>query len=334
MSSTSSSKPTPSYALIGAAGYIAPRHLRAIKDTGGTLRAALDYTDSVGIMDSYFPDTRFFVEFERFDRYIDRCRREGSKVDYVAICSPNYLHDAHVRFALRSDCDAICEKPLVLNPWNIDAIGDMEKETGRQVNTILQLRLHPVIAALAEKIKNEPKGRVHDVELTYITSRGRWYYTSWKGDDNKAGGIATNIGVHFFDMLTHVFGPVKSNIAHHRAMDCAAGYLELERARVRWFLSINARDLPPSVKATKTTFRSITVDGQEVEFSEGFTDLHTESYKEIMAGRGFRIDAVRPSIEIVSSLRTAEIAPDKGRQHPFLEAVRTANGRYLNGWPI
>ena len=324
----------PSYALIGAAGYIAPRHLKAIKDTGGSLRAALDHTDSVGIMDSYFPDTRFFVEFERFDRYIDRCRREGNKIDYVTICSPNYLHDAHVRFALRSDAEVICEKPLVLNPWNIDGIAEMERQTGRKVNTILQLRVHPEIAALAERIKAAPASKVHDVDLTYITSRGRWYYTSWKGDDNKAGGIATNIGVHFFDMLTHVFGPVKSNIAHHRAMDCAAGYLELERARVRWFLSINSRDLPPEVQGKKTTYRSITVDGQEVEFSEGFTDLHNVSYREILAGRGFPLEAVRPSIEIVSALRTATVTPDKGMQHPFLAAVRAANGRYQNGWPV
>lgn len=325
---------TPTYGLIGAAGYIAPRHLRAIRDTGGTLKAALDSADSVGIMDSYFPDARFFVEFERFDRYVDRCRREGRKIDYMAICSPNYLHDAHVRFALRSDADAICEKPLVLNPWNIDAIAEMERQTGRKVNTILQLRLHPVIADLARRIKAEPKGRVHDVDLTYITSRGRWYYTSWKGDDKKSGGIATNIGVHFFDMLTHVFGPARENIAHHRAMDCAAGYLELERARVRWFLSINSRDLPREVQGKKTTYRSITVDGKEVEFSEGFTDLHTESYKEIAAGRGFPLAEVRPSIEIVSALREMPLAPKKGDPHPFVESVVTANGRYLNGWPV
>jgi UDP-N-acetyl-2-amino-2-deoxyglucuronate dehydrogenase len=323
----------PTYALIGAAGYIAPRHLRAIKDTGGTLRAALDSADSVGIMDSYFPDTRFFVEFERFDRYIDRGRREGNKIDYISICSPNYLHDAHVRFALRSDANAICEKPLVLNPWNVDAIAEMERQTGRKVNTILQLRLHPAIAAIAARIKAEPRGKVHDVDLTYITSRGRWYYTSWKGDDKKSGGIATNIGVHFFDMLTHVFGPTKQNIAHHRAMDCAAGYLELERARVRWFLSINARDLPREVDGKKTTYRSITVDGKELEFSEGFTDLHTESYREIIAGRGFSIEQVRPSIEIVSRLRDAPIYKRKGDVHPFVKAVVGANARYVNGWP-
>jgi UDP-N-acetyl-2-amino-2-deoxyglucuronate dehydrogenase len=328
------SSPSAAYALIGAAGYVAPRHLRAIKDMGGTLRAALDPADSVGIMDSYFPDTRFFVEFERFDRYVDRCRREGNKIDYISICSPNYLHDAHVRFALRSDADAICEKPLVLNPWNIDAIADMERKLGRKVNTILQLRLHPAIAELAARVSAEAKGKVHEVDLTYITSRGRWYYTSWKGDDKKSGGIATNIGVHFFDMLTHVFGPVKQNVAHHRAMDCAAGYLELERARVRWFLSINRRDLPPAVQGKKTTYRSITVDGQELEFSEGFTDLHTESYRQIQAGRGFGLDDVRQSIEIVSSLRDAELKPEKGEAHPFLASVLSATGRYLNGWPV
>lgn len=329
-----SSQPSPSYALIGAAGYIAPRHLRAIGDTGGTLRAALDTADSVGIMDSYFPDARFFVEFERFDRYVDRCRREGAKIDYISICSPNYLHDAHTRFALRSDADAICEKPLVLNPWNLDAIAEMERQTGRKVNTILQLRLHPVIAELARRVKAEPKGRVHEVDLTYITSRGRWYYTSWKGDDKKSGGIATNIGVHFFDMLTHVFGPVKVNIAQHRAADCAAGYLELERARVRWFLSINARDLPADVQGKKTTHRSISVDGEEVEFSEGFTDLHTESYREIIAGRGFPLEAVRPSIEIVSALREAPIKPGEGEPHPFLEKVLASKARYFNGSPV
>jgi UDP-N-acetyl-2-amino-2-deoxyglucuronate dehydrogenase len=308
--------------------------LRAIKETGGTLRAALDSADSVGIMDSYFPDTRFFVEFERFDRYVDRCRREGDKIDYISVCSPNYLHDAHVRFALRSEADAICEKPLVLNPWNIDAIAEMELQTGRKVNTILQLRLHPVIAEIAARIKSEPRGKVHEVDLTYIASRGRWYYMSWKGDDKKSGGIATNIGVHFFDMLTYVFGPVKQNIAHHRAMDCAAGYLELERACVRWFLSINARDLPSDVRGKKTSYRSITVDGEELEFSEGFTDLHTESYREIIAGRGFLLDEVRASIEIVSHLREAKVRPRKGEPHPFLAPVLAANGRYLNGWPV
>jgi UDP-N-acetyl-2-amino-2-deoxyglucuronate dehydrogenase len=322
------------YALIGAAGYIAPRHLRAIKETGGRLRAALDTSDSVGIMDSYFPDARFFTEFERFDRYVDRCRRQGEKIDKIVICSPNYLHDAHVRFALRSGADAICEKPLVLNPWNIDGLAEMERETGRKVYTILQLRLHPAIIALRDKVAQDKSRRVHDVNLTYITSRGRWYYTSWKGDEAKSGGIATNIGVHFYDMLSFVFGKLKSNVAHHRAMDCASGYLEYERARVRWFLSINARDLPPEVAGKKTTFRSITIDGKEIEFSEGFTDLHNASYKEILAGRGFPIEEVRPSIETVAHIRSAPIQLGRDEQHPFLDRVVGDNKRYLHGWPV
>ena len=323
-----------SYALIGTAGYIAPRHLRAIKETGGQLRAAIDVSDSVGIMDSYFPDARFFTEFERFDRYIDRCRRQGEKIDTVAICSPNYLHDAHVRFALRSGADAICEKPLVLNPWNIDGLAEMEKETGKRVHTILQLRLHPAIIALRDQVRADKSKKVHDVDLTYIATRGRWYYTSWKGDEAKSGGVATNIGVHFYDMLSFVFGKLKQNVAHHRAMDCAAGYLEYEHARVRWFLSINARDLPESVKGKKTTYRSITMDGKEIEFSEGFTDLHNASYREILAGRGFPLDEVRPSIETVAHIRTAPIQLNKGEQHPFLPRVIGDNKRYLHGWPV
>lgn len=322
------------YALIGTAGYIAPRHLRAIKETGGVLRAALDTSDSVGIMDSYFPDARFFTEYERFDRYIDRCRRQDEAIDTISICSPNYLHDAHVRFAMRSGADAICEKPLVLNPWNIDGLAEMERDTGRRVHTILQLRLHPAIIALRDKVQADRTRHKHDVDLTYIATRGRWYYTSWKGDEAKSGGIATNIGVHFYDMLSFVFGKVQDNIVHHRAMDCASGYLEYERARVRWFLSINGRDLPANVAETKRTFRSITVDGHEIEFSEGFTDLHSESYREIRAGRGFPLDAVRPSIETVSQIRTAAIQLNRGEQHPFLARVVGDNKRYLHGWPI
>ena len=321
------------FALIGTAGYIAPRHLKAMKAVGGDLLAALDPSDSVGIMDSHFPETRFFTEFERFDRYIDRLRREGRKINYVSICSPNYLHDAHVRFALRSDADAICEKPLVLNPHNIDALAEIEKSTGRRINTILQLRLHPAIIALRDQIAADKSGKIHDVDLCYMTSRGRWYYTSWKGDVAKSGGIATNIGVHFFDMLSFVFGRLKTNVAHHRAMDCAAGYLEYERARVRWFLSINARDLPPSVVGKKTTFRSITVDGREVEFSEGFTDLHNVSYEQIIAGKGFPLIDVRPSIETVAQLRNAPLEPGKGDQHPILRQVLGHTERYRNGWP-
>ena len=322
------------FALIGAGGYVAPRHMKAINTVGGTLMAALDTSDSVGIMDSYFPDTRFFTEFERFDRYIDRQRREGQQVDFVSVCSPNYLHDAHVRFALRSGADAICEKPLVLNPHNIDALAEFEGRTGRKINTILQLRLHPAIIKLRDNIAADTSGQIHDVDLCYITSRGRWYYTSWKGDDAKSGGIASNIGVHFFDMLSFVFGRLERNVVHHRARDCAAGYLEYQRARVRWYLSINGRDVPPAVAGRKTTFRSITVDGREIEFSEGFTDLHDVSYREIIAGRGFPLADVRPSIETVAHIRTAAVEPTRDDQHPFLQRVLANEGRYLNGWPI
>ena len=322
-----------SYALIGAGGYVAPRHMRAIKDTGGTLAAALDPSDSVGIIDSYFPDARFFTEFERFDRHIDLLTREGRALDYVSICSPNYLHDAHVRFALRAGADAICEKPLVLNPRNIDGLAAMEASTGRRVHTILQLRLHPAIIALRDEVRAKGS-RVHDVELTYVTSRGRWYYVSWKGDDSKAGGIATNIGVHFFDMLSFVFGAVKANVVHHRAMDCAAGHLELERARVRWFLSINSRDVPEALASRQRTFRSITLDGREIEFSEGFTELHTESYRAILAGRGFDLEAVRPSIATVAAIREARPDLGRGEVHPFLRRVLADNGRYSRGWPV
>lgn len=309
-----------SFALIGVAGYVAPRHLRAIKETGGDLKAALDPADSVGVLDSYFPEARFFVEFERFDRHIDKLRRQGEAIDYVSICSPNYLHDAHSRFALRSGADAICEKPLVLNPWNIDGLADIEKSTGRRVNTILQLRLHPAILALKQKVDNG-NDRMYEVNLTYITSRGRWYYASWKGEEQKSGGIATNIGVHFYDMLSFVFGKLKRNIVHHRTPDRAAGYLEYDKARVRWFLSLNRSDLPSNTPAGQTTFRSITVDGEEIEFSGGFTDLHTLSYQEILKGNGFPLDDVRPSIETVANIRTAPVEPGKDDQHPFLNGT-------------
>ena len=322
-----------SFALIGTAGYIAPRHLRAISENGGVLRAAVDPSDSVGVMDSYFPSVRFFTEFERFDRYVDKCRRQGNPVDYVSICSPNYLHDAHARFALRSGADAICEKPLVLNPWNVDGLAELERDTGNRINTILQLRLHPAIIALREKIRSAPP-KVYDVNLTYITSRGRWYYASWKGDEQKSGGIATNIGVHLYDMLSFLFGELTMNSVHHRAADCASGYLEYERARVRWFLSINARDLRECAAGEQRTFRSITVDGDEVEFSRGFTDLHTLSYRRILEGRGFPIADVRPSIETVAAIRTRPMERDRGEQHGFLAKVLADEGRYANGWPI
>lgn len=309
-----------SFALIGASGYIAPRHLKAIKDTGNQLLAAYDPFDSVGIMDSYFPDADFFVEFERFDRHIDKLKRSGKKIDYTAICSPNYLHDSHIRFALKNGSDVICEKPLVLNPWNAQALMEVEKETGKKVNNILQLRLHPHIIKLKEKVDNSPADKVFDFDLTYITSRGNWYYTSWKGDVTKSGGIATNIGIHFFDMLCWVFGKVKTNIVHLHTHDRAAGYIELEKARVRWFLSINADTLPQQAKdKNQRTYRSFTLEGEEVEFSDGFTDLHTRSYEEILQGKGYGVKDALPSIEIAHQIRHAQPVGLKGEYHPFAQ---------------
>jgi UDP-N-acetyl-2-amino-2-deoxyglucuronate dehydrogenase len=292
------------FALIGAAGYIAPRHMKAIKETGNNLVAALDKHDNVGILDSYFPNADFFTEFERFDRHLDKLRRQGKKIDYVTICSPNYLHDSHIRFALRQGSDAICEKPLVLNPWNVDALNEIETETGQKIFTILQLRLHPAIIALREKIRNGPKDKIYDVDLRYMTSRGNWYQISWKGDLSKSGGIATNIGIHFFDMLIWVFGPVKQNAVKHHSDDRAEGYLELAQARVNWLLSINYEDIPAAMKAAgKRTYRSITIEDEELEFSEGFTDLHTTSYQEILKGNGFGIMDAKPSIELAYAIR-------------------------------
>jgi UDP-N-acetyl-2-amino-2-deoxyglucuronate dehydrogenase len=310
------------FAIIGAAGYIAPRHMQAIKATKSRLVAALDPNDSVGIIDSYFPDADFFTEFERFDRHIDKLRRSNheQKVDYISICSPNYLHDSHMRFALRSGADAICEKPLVLNPWNIDGLLDIEKDTGRKVNTILQLRVHPSIVALREKVQSENKDTKHEVDLTYITSRGHWYLQSWKGDKKKSGGIATNIGVHFYDMLHFIFGALQENVVHHSDDTMAAGYLEYEKARVRWFLSVDYKYVPESAKAQgQRTYRSITVDGEEIEFSGGFTDLHNRSYEEILAGRGFGLEENRVAIETVSHIRNATPLGLSGDYHPFLK---------------
>lgn len=304
-----------SFALIGASGYIAPRHMRAIKDTGGALRVAFDPNDSVGVIDSFFPQAHFFTEFERFDRHVDKMRRRHERIDYVSVCSPNYLHDAHIRFGLRSGSDVICEKPLVLNPWNIEGLYEIERESGRKINTILQLRLHPAIIALREKVQASDK--VHSVDLTYITSRGRWYHASWKGDVAKSGGVATNIGVHFFDMLSFVFGPLQAQTANLRDDNRAGGVLQYEKANVRWFLSVDSDDLPDHVKGKQTTYRSITVDGEEVEFSGGFTDLHTLSYQEILAGRGYGLEDVRASIEVVSAFRSAPLVPS-GERHPFV----------------
>jgi UDP-N-acetyl-2-amino-2-deoxyglucuronate dehydrogenase len=292
------------FALIGAAGYIAPRHMKAIKDTGNNLVAAFDPYDGVGIMDSHFPDADFFTEFERFDRHIDKLRRQGNPIDFVSICSPNYLHDAHIRFGLKSGCDVICEKPLVLNPWNIDSLEEIEKETGKKIFTILQLRLHPSIIALREKVKNSPKDKVFNVDLKYITSRGKWYHRSWKGEIQKSGGIATNIGVHFFDMLTWVFGDVKENNVIKHSDDIAEGNLVLEKANVNWFLSIDYDQIPENIRLQgKRTFRTLNMEGEEIEFSDGFTELHTHSYQNILNGVGFGVTETKKAIEIVSAIR-------------------------------
>jgi UDP-N-acetyl-2-amino-2-deoxyglucuronate dehydrogenase len=310
------------FGIIGVAGYIAVRHLHAIKETGNNLLASLDRFDSVGRIDSYFPNSDFFVEFERFDRHFDKLKRTGTKIDYVSICSPNYLHDSHIRFALRHHADAICEKPIVLNPWNVDALQEIEKETGRNIYTVLQLRLHPKLLELKEKIKNGPKGKVYDVDLTYITSRGNWYSISWKGDIQKSGGVATNIGIHFFDMLSWIFGNATNNIVHVSEPNKAGGYLELENARVRWFLSLDYNDIPENVKASgKRTFRSITVNGEEIEFSEGFTDLHTLTYTEILAGRGFGLKDARQSVETAYIIRNSKPVGLQGDYHPILKSI-------------
>jgi len=306
------------FAVIGLSGYIAPRHIKAIKDTQSNLLAATDPHDNVGFLDSYYPNASFFTEYERFDRYMDKLQNNSSGVDFVSVCSPNYLHDAHIKSALRWGADAICEKPLVLNPWNLDTLERLEKETGKRVWNILQLRLHPSIIALKEKIENSPASTIHEVDLTYITARGLWYYASWKGDVSKSGGIATNIGIHFFDMLTWIFGAVKSNTVQLHSHDRAAGVLELEKANVKWFLSINGDTLPKEVKERgQTTYRSITVDNQEIEFSKGFTDLHTESYKQIIAGNGFGIEEARTSINIVHDIRNQKPTGLVGDYHPL-----------------
>jgi len=292
------------FALIGAAGFIAPRHLKAMKDLGGTLVAAMDKFDSVGVIDSYFPQADFFTEFERFDRHIDKLRRQGQKVDYVSICSPNYLHDSHIRFALRQQADAICEKPLVLNPWNVEALEEIERETNKKVYTILQLRLHPAIIKLREQIQASPAHQIFEIDLRYITCRGKWYAHSWKGDDSKSGGIATNIGIHFFDMLVWIFGDAKEISLDKYAADHAAGSMILNRAKVSWFLSINEEHLPEKVRREgKRTYRSLTMNGREIEFSEGFTDLHTESYRQILMGEGFGLNEAKPSIALTHQIR-------------------------------
>lgn len=308
------------FAVIGVGGYIAPRHLRAIKDTGNRLVAAVDPKDSVGLLDQYSFDIRFFTEIERFDRYLEKLRRgsEEDRIHYVSVCSPNYLHDAHCRLALRVGADVICEKPLVINPWNLDALEEIEAETKHRVHTILQLRVHPSLIQLRESLKDSKD--IHDVQLTYITSRGPWYQVSWKGNHDKSGGVATNIGIHFFDLLMWLFGPVNGIKVYHSDDERMSGFIELERARVRWFLSVDKNDLSEQAKANnKTTYRSITVDGKEIEFSEGFTDLHTKVYEETLAGRGFGIQDARPSVQLTYDIRTSPVSPMDTLIHPFLK---------------
>ncbi len=309
------------FALIGAAGYVAPRHMKAIKETGNDLVAALDPFDSVGIIDSFFPKADFFTEPERFDRHLDKLRRTADrKVDYVSICSPNYLHDAHIRLALRNGAHAICEKPLVLNPWNLDGLEEVEKESGKKIYNILQLRLHPSIIALKNKIISGPADKIYDIDLTYLTSRGKWYFYSWKGNPAKSGGVAANIGIHFFDMLSWIFGEVQDSKVHVYQKNKAAGFLQLKQARVRWFLSLDRDDLPQKALEKRwSTYRSITVNGEEIEFSGGFTDLHTESYREILTENGFGIKEARNSIEIVHDIRTQKPLGLTGDFHPFLK---------------
>lgn len=328
-SATASGK---TFAIIGVGGYIAPRHMEAIAKTGGRLKAAFDPADSVGIIDRHAPQARFFTEFERFAEYIEKLKRQGEPVDYITVCSPNYLHKAHAGFGLRTGTEVICEKPLVLDPADIDALAATQRETNRKLSTILQLRLHPSIIELRDRIAADRSGRIFDAELTYVTSRGLWYYESWKGKDDKSGGIATNIGVHFYDMLSFVFGRPKTNVVHHRAMDCAAGYLEYERARVRWFLSINGRD-----KTSGEGFAQRSMSIEDVgfyDFSKGFEDLHTQSYREIIAGRGFTLDEARPAIETVAHIRKAPIEVGGSNQHPMLAAVLADKGRYRDGYPV
>ncbi len=311
------------FAITGVAGYIAPRHLQAIKDTGNDLVAALDIHDSVGILDRYFPNTSFFAEFERFERHLERLKREGKAIDYLSICAPNFLHDAHIRLALRTGADAICEKPIVLNPWNLDALEEIENETGHKVYNILQLREHEAIKKLKNKVEKENKQTKHEIVLTYITSRGIWYDFSWKGAIEKSGGVATNIGVHFFDMLGWIFGKVQTNKLYLKEKRRVSGYLEFENANVRWYLSLEKSDLPEeAVKEGKPTFRSLLLDGEEFQFSQGFTDLHTKVYQSILDGKGFGLKDARQSIEIVHKIRNEKVENNIENPHPMLNSNR------------
>jgi UDP-N-acetyl-2-amino-2-deoxyglucuronate dehydrogenase len=310
------------FGLIGAAGYIAPRHLRAIKDTGNDLVVAMDVNDSVGILDSHFPNAEFFTEFEQFEAFLGDEKLAGRSLDYIAICSPNYLHLPHMKFALRNGIDVICEKPLVLSAADLGEVQACERAYGAQVNSILQLRLHPSILALRDKVQSAPSGKIFDVDLTYMTSRGRWYMRSWKGLDQKSGGVATNIGVHFYDMLHFIFGPVLDNEVHYRDPYTCSGYLKFERAQVRWFLSIDSSYLPENaIRGEKLTYRSITIEGEELEFSGGFTDLHTQSYQRILAGNGYGVDENRTAIETVEQIRVASLVERPKNAHPLLVKV-------------
>ena len=311
------------FALIGAGGYIAPRHLKAIKETGNELVAAMDINDSVGIMDSHFPEAEFFTEFEEFEAFIEDQKMKGNKLDYISICSPNYLHSPHMKYALKNGINVICEKPLVLNSKDLDTLAEYERKYGAKVNSILQLRLHPSIIALRDKVQSAPADKIFDVDLTYLTSRGKWYLKSWKGFDQKSGGVATNIGVHFYDMLHFIFGKVVKNEVHYRDEQTASGYLEYERARVRWFLSIDAKNLPENaIQGEKLTYRSITIEGEELEFSGGFTDLHTQNYQQVLAGNGYGIEENRAAIETVEVIRVAPVIDTPANPHPLLVKVK------------
>ena len=313
------------FALTGVAGYVAPRHLTAIRDTGNRLVAAVDPNDSVGLLDHYGYEISFFTEFERFDRHLEKLRRgPGEKhIHMLSVCAPNYLHDAHCRLALRVGASVICEKPLVINPWNLDALQELEAEYGKRIYTVLQLRVHPKLQQLRQQLLQESRDRQHEVELTYITARGIWYHISWKGDSEKSGGVATNIGIHFFDLLMWLFGEAGDIRVYHSDPKRMSGFLELERAKVKWFLSTDYRDLPfPVESGQRSTYRSITVDGEEIEFSGGFTDLHTRVYEKTLAGEGFGINEARPSIELVYRIRNAELSPWDDMAHPLLKDKR------------
>jgi UDP-N-acetyl-2-amino-2-deoxyglucuronate dehydrogenase len=311
------------FALIGAAGYIAPRHLKAIKETGHELVVAMDASDSVGIMDSHFPNAEFFTEFEEFSAFVEDLKLNGQKLDYIAVASPNYLHLPHMKFALKNGIDVICEKPLVLNTTDLDTLKQYEKEYNAKVNSILQLRLHPSIIALRNKVQLAPVDKVFDVDLTYLTSRGKWYLKSWKGFNEKSGGVATNIGVHFYDMLHFIFGDIKHNEVHYRDEKTSSGYLQYQRANVRWFLSIDANHLPENaIQGEKLTYRSINIEGDELEFSGGFTDLHTQSYERILAGNGYGVEDNRAAIETVDAMRKSPLVDNPANPHPLLIKVK------------